>query len=317
MSVYSSGSCRVRVGSAEVRGNNTLFTTYVTAGDLFKITSESTFYTVAAVTTATKLTLSSRYANTSFQTGRTENTGTAVISDTTYSGILDHTPAIQSKVTIKVTAKEKFRDDGAGVLTGSLGGSGTISYDDGAWAITMGADPGGTKIITASYNSGDTMNGQSYQIVRNYTTYHKLPEADPVDKNLAYIYTKAVRMIDSKMNAASMTSASIDNLNVRNNIERKVLYKTTNYTATANDAVIVVSGNSASVWITAPSASKKNIGKSFIVIHNGSYRVRVRRKSGTSDLLNAATRAKMATRYYKKEFLCATKNLYIVSRSRI
>ncbi len=222
MSVYNSGSVRVRVGSADIRGNNTLFNSYVSAGDYFKITSEDVFYTVAAVSTATKLTLSSRYANTSFQTGRTENIATAVTGDLTYSGTLNYAPVIQNKVTIKVVAKEKFRDNGAGVLTGSLGGSGTIGYDDGAWAVTLGADSGTTKLMTASYNSGDTLNGKSYQIVKDFTTNYKFPEADPADKNLSYIYTKSMRMIDTKLNAASMSSASINNLIVRNNIERKV-----------------------------------------------------------------------------------------------
>jgi len=209
MSVYNSGSVRVKVGSSEVKGYGTSFTTYVSVGDIFKLTSENVFYTVAAVTTATVLTLSSRYANSTYQTGRTENTGTAILGDTTYSGILDNTPVIQSKVTLRVVGKEKFIDNGAGVLTGSLGGTGTIGYDDGSWAITTGADPGGTKIITASYNSGNTLNGQSYQIVRDYTTNYNLPEADPVDKNLAYIYTKAIRMIDTQLKSLSNRIASL------------------------------------------------------------------------------------------------------------
>jgi len=212
MSIYNSGSAKIKVGSAEVKGNNTSFTTYVSVGNIFKLTSENVFYTVAAITNSTSLTLSSRYANTAHQTARVKRVATAIVATKIYSGILANTPVIQSRVTLKVVGKERFRDNGAGIMTGSLGGTGTIGYDDGAWRIVLKSSVGGNKAINASYYSGDTLNGQSYQIVKDYTTNYVLPEADPVDKNLAYIYTKAVRMIDTQMKSLENRIASLESI---------------------------------------------------------------------------------------------------------
>ncbi len=46
---------------------------------------------------------------------------------------------------------ETFTDNGAGVLTGSAGGSGTINYTTGAWALTFGGALAAGIVIYASY----------------------------------------------------------------------------------------------------------------------------------------------------------------------
>ena len=224
---YTTGTVRIRSGSAAVRGEtgNENFLTYVGAGYLFKVAAESAWYQVAAITNATNFTLTSRYSNTSYQTSRAENLATMTTATKMYSGILDYTPAIQNSVVLNASI-ERFVDNGAGVLTGnaSPAGSGTVSYDDGAWTITLGTDLTATAIVNASYLSGDLRSGISYQIVRDYTPYHNLPEMSPNDTNFAYIYTKAMRIVDQRLyaashnsikaNTATITTASINNLNV-------------------------------------------------------------------------------------------------------
>ena len=66
MSMYTTGSVTVTVASQVVIGVGTDFVTYGDAGDLFKITDESVFYEVAAISTATYLTLNSKYQNSNY-----------------------------------------------------------------------------------------------------------------------------------------------------------------------------------------------------------------------------------------------------------
>ena len=309
MGVYNSGSVRVKSGSAEVRGNSTAFNLYVSSGNVFKIVGESTFYTIAAITSATKLTLSSRYSNVAFQTGRASNIATVTSATKMYSGYLANTPVIQSKVAIKVVAHEKFIDNGAGVLTGSLGGAGTIGYDDGSWHITLGAAVGSSKVVNASYNSGDTLEGQSYQIVKDYTTYFKLPEASPTDQNLAYIYTKAVRMLDERLYNASQLTATIGSLTLSGSLKSKAVSKSDTYTATAANRWIVYTGNTASKTLTLYNASSKNKFKEVYVINNSNYTIRISRKG--SDVINASTIIKLKSRYKSFHGYVATTNLWV------
>lgn len=69
MAVYSSGSCKVKIGSQEVVGENTQWNSYIDTGDLFKLTVESVHYSVAAVNTATNITLAASYANANYSSG--------------------------------------------------------------------------------------------------------------------------------------------------------------------------------------------------------------------------------------------------------
>jgi len=205
MAIYKTGSVTVKPGSATVTGSGTAFSTYVSANDLFKLTSEGTTYTVAAVVSNTSLTLSSRYANTTYQTARAENAASANTTATkVFSFTLDNTPVIQNYVSI--TASETFTDNGAGVLTGdgSPAGSGTVGYDDGAVSLTLGASLTATINISASYYSGDTLSGMPYQVITDFTTNYNLPEISVSDTNFQYIYTKAIRLLDTALNAASV-----------------------------------------------------------------------------------------------------------------
>ena len=193
MAVYNTNSVKVKVGSAIVYGNNTDFNTYASVGNIFKLAGENVTYTIAAVNAATRITLSSRYANTNEQTGRSENMASCGAATKLYSGTLTYRPIIQN--TVVMTASHRLIDNGAGALSGD-DGSGTIDYDSGAYTITLTATLNATYNVVASYYSGNTLNSQSYQIIRDYTSNYSFPEAVPSDKNLAYIYTKAIRMLD-------------------------------------------------------------------------------------------------------------------------
>ena len=207
MAVYNSGSVRVRAGSAGIRGNNTDFVTYVSIGDLFKITSESSFYDVAAIVNATNLTLSGRYANTDQQTSRSENVASGTTATKMYDFNLTNTPVIQNYVVITASL-EQFTDNGAGVLTSDASpqGSGSVSYDDGAVEIILGTDLTATINITASYYSGNTLNSMPYQIVKDFSSHYDFPELSLIDTHFQDIYTKAIRLIDSAIYDASVNT---------------------------------------------------------------------------------------------------------------
>jgi len=206
MSVYSSGSVSIKVGSAIVRGSTDVnFTSNVTAGNLFKINYESTWYEVASINTATKLTLNSRYSNSGLQTSRDYKEASIGNATNIYSGTLNYTPVIQNTVVLNAS-RERFTDDGAGVLTGDQGGSGTVGYDDGAWSVTLGTTLTATRNLTASYFSGDLITGMSYQIFRDYTPNYEWPEQNIGDQYLEHIYTKAIRLIDSDLYNASVNT---------------------------------------------------------------------------------------------------------------
>ena len=63
-------------------------------------------------------------------------------------------PVIQNEYVMTASGL-RFTDDGAGVLTGTPTGSGTIDYDTGSWALTLDATFTATRNIAASFISGD------------------------------------------------------------------------------------------------------------------------------------------------------------------
>lgn len=77
-------------------------------------------------------------------------------SDTAFSGTLDQKPIETSTLVITDTV-ETFTETGTGVLTGDLGGSGTIVYSTGAWSVTFNTAPANLQDITADYQYGQNV----------------------------------------------------------------------------------------------------------------------------------------------------------------
>jgi hypothetical protein len=73
-----------------------------------------------------------------------------------YNGTLSVVPVTTSSLSI-TDGIETFRDNGSGILQGSLGGTGTIAYSTGIWSITFASVvPVGINII-ATYATNDTI----------------------------------------------------------------------------------------------------------------------------------------------------------------
>jgi hypothetical protein len=206
--IYQTGSANIRVGSSSVVGNSTSWLANISAGDLFKLSNDSAFYTVSSVSTATKLSLSTRYRNSSHETSRSQHIATTNSTDLTYTGTLSTVPCLLESVVV-LGSDERFTDDGDGTLTGDDGGSGSYDPDTGAISITYNASPTVGYGISASHLSGDSLNAVSYQIVKDFTTNYSFPEMGLNAINFPTIYTHAVRMIDSAMYTASISQATV------------------------------------------------------------------------------------------------------------
>jgi len=68
----------------------------------------------------------------------------------TYSGTLANLLVV-GRTFIVTHSTEVFTDNGSGVMTGSVGGTGTINYTTGAWSVTFNAAPG-SGAITGDYS---------------------------------------------------------------------------------------------------------------------------------------------------------------------
>jgi len=216
MAAYQTGTVRVTAGSSKVYGTGTEWLTYIALNDLFQRTTENAFYDVAAINTATELTLTSRYSNTGLQSAVASNFASVNTATVNYSGNCgSFTPVIQNNFVLIASPNgggERFTDNGAGVLTGegSPAGSGTIDYDSGAWAITFGTALTATVNLSASFSRGNTVDGAGYQIVADFTPNYKIPEMSTNDINFSHIYTKAMRIVDQKIKAATnLLAASV------------------------------------------------------------------------------------------------------------
>jgi len=316
MANYNSGSVNVTVGSATVKGNGTEFTTYISSGNLFKLTGESVFYEVASVVTATHLTLSARYTDSSTQISVASNVASTT-SATNYNFTLSDTPIIQSNFV--VTASQRFTDDGAGVLTGSDGGSGTVGYDDGAVTLSLGATSlNATYNIAASYLKGSKKQARPYQIITDFTPNYSLPEAGLNDTGLPTIYTKAVRKIDNQLSATTnnyletVTATEFTVSGILSSYGRRLRVKQVSghYAVTATDDILVCNVT-ASTRIALLSATASNIGHNFKIINACSTQV-IASCMG-SDTIEGDTTYEINNLYDSMSICIATTNLYVLT----
>jgi len=215
MSIYNVGSVTVKVGSARVIGSSAVdFDSNISAGNLFKVKSESVFYDVASVESATVVILSARYANSDYNINATgEALGTTNVGTTVYSGSLSNTPVLQNNVFILAT-DIRLVDDGAGNLEGTNSEgthSGSINYDTGVWALNFAATYDASIVVIGSYVYGDTVNSVGYQVVTDFTSKYNIPELSLNDTNFQHIYTKAMRTIDAALFNINASSVSASN----------------------------------------------------------------------------------------------------------
>lgn len=71
---------------------------------------------------------------------------------------------------------ESFTDDGAGTLTGSLGGTGSINYSTGALSVTFNTAPSNGQNIRASWISETTGKPQAVLYFNNKFTFFPVPD---------------------------------------------------------------------------------------------------------------------------------------------
>jgi len=210
MSEYKIGSANINVGSSSVTGNSTSWLNNISSGDLFRLANDAAFYEVSGVQTATQLTLTARYRNSSYETGRTgEHIATCATDTVTYTATLDNTPVLQRTLVV-LGSSETFSDSGGcGTLAGGSGGSGTIDYDTGALSVTFNSTPTTLATVVASYTSGDTISAMNYRITKDFTDYYNFPEMDNNSVNFPVIHTKAMRLIDKALYNASINQATV------------------------------------------------------------------------------------------------------------
>jgi len=90
-----------------------------------------------------------------------ENVGTGDGSDVTFNDTLSFKAGGTKRTCFGIIATdgtETFTDDYNGVLTGSLGGTGTINYTTGAISLTFNTAPVNSQAITATYQWEDSTN---------------------------------------------------------------------------------------------------------------------------------------------------------------
>ena len=79
---------------------------------------------------------------------------------TAFSGTLAAISGTKTAFALEITdTVETFIDNGDGVLVGDQGGTGTINYATGAWAVTFNTAPANSQAITGDYQWEDSNDG--------------------------------------------------------------------------------------------------------------------------------------------------------------
>src|ERR1700678_767543 len=110
---------------------------------------------------------------------------------TAYSGTLTAFPISQGSLSI-TDSVETFSDNGAGLLTGSAGGTGTIVYTTGVWSVTFNAAVATGVAIEATYTTNlqtGTLSGNGVGTI-NYLTGADSVTFDSAPASSAVIYAK-------------------------------------------------------------------------------------------------------------------------------
>jgi len=108
---------------------------------------------------------------------------------TIYSGTLTVFPIVSGSLSI-TDGVETFSDNGAGLLTGNLGGTGTINYTSGVWNVTFNSAVGSGVVISGIYEttaSNGVLSGDEAGTI-NYLTgeYNVTFDTAPADRAVVY-----------------------------------------------------------------------------------------------------------------------------------
>lgn len=110
---------------------------------------------------------------------------------TGYNGTLTVFPIVSGSLTI-TDGTETFADNGAGLLTGNLGGTGTINYSTGVWNVTFNTAVGVGVVISGIYTataSNGVLSGDGAGTI-NYLTGAYSITFDYTPASSAQIYAK-------------------------------------------------------------------------------------------------------------------------------
>lgn len=96
---------------------------------------------------------------------------TVVFSNTYTSNVPIHAGSVYVDDTVEV-----FTDDGAGILTGDQGGTGTVNYTTGAISVTFNAAPVNGQVIQASFIQYRAGTPVSVLMFDNEFTFYPIPD---------------------------------------------------------------------------------------------------------------------------------------------
>lgn len=195
------GSCTVTPGSYLVTFNSIVNINNIVAGDLFRILDDNVFYTIASVN-ATNLTctLSSKYFNSLYSLQIFNEVVATSDGTRKFYKSVDNTLVIPGSCSFRDgNSVETFSDNGDGTLTGSLGGTGTVWYDDGSVNLTFVNYVPPAVAIYGSYQYGFPLSQVPFQIIRDYTPHFSWPEPYATDQSHQTITRQALRLIDNDL----------------------------------------------------------------------------------------------------------------------
>jgi hypothetical protein len=201
MPAYTTGYCNLTPGSQLVTfvGSNL---NYIAPGSLFRGSGDVNYYTIGTINaTQNKLYLTGRYSNSNYEIYRTGEWMKASDGTRMFYVKTDYFPVLPGSAVFRDgTSFETFVDNGDGTLTGSLGGWGTINYDDGTTFLRFwNTVPAGRGIYADHYYYGVVRSSTAFQVLSDYTPHFRWPETAPSDEAWAYIVKKALRMIDTDL----------------------------------------------------------------------------------------------------------------------
>jgi hypothetical protein len=225
MSAYQTGSVKVTVNSPTVIGYNTAFSTYVKAGDLFRIneTGSYPFYEVATVTSATRLSLTASYQDSGYA-------ASTELSGLPYQIVTDFTPNYSfPELSANDTNFKNIYTKAVRLIDAEI-----YQLAASSIAITIAST---IETTTASIvnvvaseivsTSASIINVTASKIVANEASIIKVTASNIISSNASIVDITASNLISNNASVTSITSSTITypgglpitNLTVKNGIQ--------------------------------------------------------------------------------------------------